>query len=216
MQYLGLTIDEHMRWNGHIVGLEKKLSSANGILWKLRSILPKQAKKLVYDTLFQSHLHFMSIIWGLASCKSLTNIQVIQNRALRNVYGLPRDLNRIKMYTHHVENHLPIRGICFLNTAAYVFNTLHQNTHSNISFIAAASTHQSRLRNSSNLRPAIHKTSYGAKSIESFGAKLYNSIPDDIKKSRHQYAFKWTLKCHLRKEAFVRSCFDPTFFDLII
>lgn len=210
-KYLGLIIDEHLRWIDHMHGLGKKLAPANGILWKLRNILPHNSKKLVYDTLFQSHLNYMSTLWGLASYKSISNIQILQNRALRNVYDLPYRTHRIDMYLHHVENHLPVRGICLLNVASYVFNVIHSATHANIRFVDG---NQSRLRNSTNLRPAAKRTNYGAKSIETFGANAFNSIPPDIKKSRHQHAFKWTLKCHLRNEKFIRSCFDSTFFDL--
>lgn len=156
----------------------------------------------------------MSALWGLASFKSISNVQVLQNRALRNVYDLPYRTNRVDMYYHKVQNHLPVRGICLLNVASYVYNALHNTTHTNIQFVTGNTTHQSRLRNSANLRPAAKRTNYGAKSIETFGANAFNSIPIDIRRSRHQHAFKWALKCHLRKEDFIRSCFDSTFFDL--
>lgn len=53
-----------------------------------------------------------------------------------------------------------------------------------------------------------------AKSIEAIGANIFNKIPSEIKASKHQHAFKWTLKCHLRKEKFLTSCFNSTFSDL--
>jgi hypothetical protein len=214
-KYLGLYIDEHLRWSEHLVQLEKKLTSANWILWKLRDFLPFHAKKLIYDSLFQSHLNFMSPVWGLASCIVLSNAQVLQNRALRNVYGLPKLSNRVDMFTHRVESHLPIRAIALLNIASYVFNVLNRNTHSNLKFVRSDSVHARELRNMNFLRPAPKRTNYGAKSIESIGPNIYNKIPADIRTSRHQHAFKWTLKCHLRKEKFITSCFDNTFFNLV-
>ena len=213
-KYLGLTIDNHMRWTDHIKGVEKKLASGNGILWKLRNILPTKIKKLIYSTLLQSHLNFMLPIWGVASAKALHNAQVLQNRALRNIYELPRLTNRVEMFTHHVESNLPIRGSCVLNTASYVYNVLHGYTHSNIKF--TESNHNVNLRERGTLRPAASKTNYGIKSIETFGPKLFNKIPLDIKKSRHQHAFKWTMKCHLRKEKFISTCFTKEFYDLNI
>lgn len=206
-------MDEWMRWTEHIKNLEKKLAPANGILWKLRNILPVKSKKLVYDALVHSHLSFMSPIWGLASCKALINAQVLQNRVLRNVYELPRLTNRINMYSHLVESHLPLRGICLLHIASYMFNATHKLTLSNIDF---NTTNNRNLRNSNALRPAAARTNYGAKSIEAIGPRAFNKIPAEIKSSRHQHAFKWTLKCHLRNESFIASCFDASFFDLKI
>lgn len=215
-KYLGLIIDENMKWIEHILSLEKKLAPVNGILWKLRNILPSQSKKLVYDTLFQSHLSFMSTLWGLASCKALNNVQILQNRALRNTYELQNQANRVNMYTHQVEAHLPVRAICLLNTATYMYQIENKLTHSNIKLNNMDKEHNMNLRNSHNIRPEPVKTNYGAKSIASFGPKVYNKIPTDIKRSHHQHAFKWTLKCHLRNEKFITSCFDATFFDILI
>lgn len=215
-KYLGLNYHEHMTWNKHIESVEKKIAPANGVLWKLRNILPFHAKKLVYDSLLQSHLSFMSAVWGLAPFDALSNAQVLQNRALRNVYDLPFRANRVEMYTHRVENHLPIRGICLLNIAMFMYKSLHNTTVTNISYATAGAVHSRQLRNSSQLRPAIKKKSFGAKSIETIGPEIFNAIPDEIKGARNQQAFKWTLKCHLRSEKFIASCFDKTFYKLIL
>lgn len=91
-KYLGLYIDENLQWITHIKHLERKLAPANGILWKFRNVLPKDAKKLVYDTLFQSASY--------PRFGDLQNVQVLQNSALRNVYELESRSNRVSMYTH--------------------------------------------------------------------------------------------------------------------
>jgi hypothetical protein len=179
-------------------------------------VLPLHAKKLVYDSLLQSHLNYMSPIWGLAPCEYLTNAQVLQNRALRNVYNLPYRANRADMYTHRVESHLPIRGICLLNIANYVYKSLHGLTVSNIPFKKVNETHSYQLRNANNLRPASKRISFGAKSIETIGPEVFNTIPVVIRESPNQKIFKWTLKCHLRKEKFIASCFNNSFFDLLL
>jgi hypothetical protein len=216
--HLGLLFDENLRWADHINKLEKKVASTNGIIWKLRKILPLHAKKLIYDTLLQSHLGYMSTLWGLASCKALRNIQVLQNRALRNVYDLPNRCNRVDMYTHRVENHLPIRGFSLLNIAKFMYASTKNITHSNISFTKSTTVHSRALRSNLNesLRPEKANTIYGEKSIETIGPKIYSKIPTAIRHSKHQHAFKWVLKCHLRNESFIKSCFDKTFFELHI
>lgn len=215
-KYLGLHIDEALKWSEHIAKLERKLAPANGVLWKLRHALPFTSKKLIYDTLFQSHLHYMSALWGLAPVTALKNAQVLQNRALRNVYNLPNRANRVNMFTHQVESHLPIRGICTLAIATYIYNALHKNSLCNIQFQKVSELHSKNLRNTSNLRPVKTRTEFGARTMEAIGPRIFNKIPQEIKSSRHQHAFKWTFKCHLRNERFVKSCFDSTFFSLHI
>lgn len=213
-KYLGLILDENLQWNEHVNLVKRKLGPANGILWKLRKALPQKAKELVYNTLFQTHLNYMSALWGLAPWSALNSVQVLQNRALRNVYDLPFRTPRASMYAHQVGDHLPLRGLCILNIGCYMFNALRSRTHGNIRFTKTSDHHPRNLRVVSNLRPANMRTSYGAKSIEAIGPTIYNKIPPDVKRSHHPHAFKWVLKCHLRNEVFIRSCFDDSFYSL--
>lgn len=160
-------------------------------------------------------MSFMSMIWGFASYTTIANIQVLQNRALRNTYGLPTRISRSEMYLHLVETHLPIRGIAVLNTALIVYKSINGHTNSNISYILVGTATQSKgmtLRNSLMLRPAAQKTNYGAKSIATVGPRIMNAISQEIKLSKHPHAFKWCLRCYLRNEKFINSCFNKDFF----
>ena len=95
-KYLGLILDENLTFTDHVHSLEKKLAPANGVLWKLNNVLPFHHKKVVYNTLFQSHLSYMSSIWALIPFQSLEKLQILQNRALRNVYNVHRRESRTK------------------------------------------------------------------------------------------------------------------------
>lgn len=216
VKYLGFIVSENMSSSEHIESLEKKLAPANGILWKLRDVLPFKSKKLVYDTLFQTHLNFMSSIWGLAPCSALATTQVLQNRALRNVYNLPSRSNRVDMYLHKVENHLPVRGICLMNIATYMYKAIHSKTVSNLAFIRTSDLYSHNLRNQSSLRPVRKRTTYGARAIEIVGPEIFNRVPESIKNLRTPHSFRWALRCHLRKEEFIKTCFDSSFFDFKI
>jgi Reverse transcriptase (RNA-dependent DNA polymerase) len=211
-KYLGLVIHEHLNWTAHIENLEKKLAPASGILWKLRDVLPLKSRKLVYDTLFQTHLNYMTPIWGFSPCCNLTAAQILQNRALRNVYGLPYRSSRVDMYLHRVESHLPIRGICLLNTATYMYRSLHGATLSNLNFKKVSDIHSYQLRNASSLRPAAKSNNYGARAIATVGPEIFNKVPESIKNLRNPRAFRWALRCHLRKDKFISTCFDNSFF----
>jgi hypothetical protein len=211
-------MDEHLQWREHIDHLAKKISGASAVLWKLRKLLPTKSKKLIYDTLVQSHLTFMIINWGTASCNAIKALQIAQNRALKNTYDLPRELSRVPMYLNYVESHLPIRGLCVLNIARYVYAVRKNVTHSNLVFRHAQPHHNKTLRSSKH--PRLEKfqarSMYGTKSIESLGPQIYTELPLQLQLLPHQHAFKWAIKCHLRNEKFIHSCFDASFFDLKI
>ena len=108
-KYLGLVLDEHLKFDYHCRNLESKLASCAGMLWKLKNKLPIYIKKKIYSTLFESHLLYMNLIWGAACDNVIKPLQSIQNRALRSVFNLKRETSRVEMYTHKTENCLPIR-----------------------------------------------------------------------------------------------------------
>ena len=63
-KYLGVLIDEHLLFKDHIKFLKQKLNKANGILAKLRHHLPSDILKIVYYSLFDTHLHYACQVWG--------------------------------------------------------------------------------------------------------------------------------------------------------
>jgi hypothetical protein len=205
-KYLGLILDENLKFDEHCKHLESKLTSSAAMLWKMRNKLPIYIKKKVYMTLFESHLLYMNSIWGTACDNAIKPLQSIQNRALRSVFNLERYANRTDMYTHKTENCLPIRGLNFMLTATYIYKNIHGHTHSNIKF-----THNSNRRGRSSqhkeLQCTASNTHYGHKSITSFGVKVFNSLPIDLKNLKHPAAFKWALRCYIRNENFMSSCF---------
>ena len=66
-KYLGVLIDEHLLFKDHIKFLKQKLNKANRILAKLRHHLPSDILKIVYYSLFGTHLHYACQVWGQAT-----------------------------------------------------------------------------------------------------------------------------------------------------
>jgi hypothetical protein len=155
----------------------------------------------------------MTSTWSFSPWNKLSEIQVLQNRALRNVYQLNSRSNRVRMYLHQVENHLPLRGICLINTATFVYKATHKATITNLTFKQASEVHQRNLRNSAALRSTPSRTRLGGQSLNVVGPKIYNKIPSPIKDLKTPGSFRWALRIHLRNENFLKSCFDQSFFE---
>lgn len=208
IKYLGLFLDETLSFSDHIKHVETKLSSASGILWKLRRQLPQHIKKKIYQSLFETHLSYMINVWGTASDDAIKYLQVIQNRALRNVYDLDRMYNRVDMYKNQVDGCLPLRGLLFQKLAVFILNILSRNIHSNMQF---ERTGDGRTRDKKSLKLSKAKTMYGRKSVKYMGVKIYNSLPQEIKTARHIYSAKWLIKAHIRETSILDSCFNGQF-----
>ena len=67
--------------------LESKLSRYVGILFKLKSFLPKYILSKIYYAFIHSHLYYGLIIWGATPASNLSKFCRIQNKALRVISG---------------------------------------------------------------------------------------------------------------------------------
>jgi len=108
------------------------------------------------------------------------------------------------MYSHLAENCLPIN---LLSTATFVYKNMHSNILSSIQF-TDVSSRRGRSSKHNELQIPSTITNFGHKSNTSFGVKIFNSLPTDLTKLQHPVAFKWALKCHIRNESFMSSCFS--------
>jgi hypothetical protein len=214
MKYLGLVVNESFTWTDHIQALRKKLAPAAGILWKLRDFLPLHARKLIFNSLFLSHVNYLIPVWGFAPSCQMNELQVLHNRSLRNVFDIPTRTSRVEMFLRRVGNHLPIRGIFVVRTASAMFKTITNSIHTNVTFTRAGENHERRLRNHNQLRPSSSSSRHGDQSFTSIGPKIFNRIPESIRASKSPSSFTWSVKRLLATETFIESCFNNSFFEL--
>ena len=74
--YLGLLVDEKLSWADHIDEVCKKLSQIAGVIYKIRTLLTKEALMLVYHALVGSKLRYGLICWATAAQYLLDKINV--------------------------------------------------------------------------------------------------------------------------------------------
>ncbi len=79
--FLGLTLNEHLNWKGHIDKIANKISRSMGILNKLKYVLPLSAKLHIYNSLILSHLNFCILAWGY-KCDRIVQLQKNISRIL--------------------------------------------------------------------------------------------------------------------------------------
>ena len=84
-KFLGHHLDETLSWSHHSSHIYKKLVSANFALSRSKNFLPTNILKSIYQSLFESHLHFGSIVWGCAKPSMLMKLEIQQKKAIRHV-----------------------------------------------------------------------------------------------------------------------------------
>ena len=71
-KYLGIILDEDLKFRRHMQLLKNKLNRANGLLAKIRLFVSKNLLRTIYFVIFDSHLQYGCQIWGQ---KDFTGIQ---------------------------------------------------------------------------------------------------------------------------------------------
>ena len=81
-RYLGLLVDEKLSWENHITEICSKLSQIAGVIYKIRTLLSKEALMLVYHALVGSKLRYGLVCWATATQPLLDKITVAHNKII--------------------------------------------------------------------------------------------------------------------------------------
>ena len=82
-KFLGVYIDDKLKWNQHLNHIAGKMSRNLGLIGRVSRILPSDTLHILYYSLIYPHLLYCCIIWGAACATSLHKLKVLQNRAVR-------------------------------------------------------------------------------------------------------------------------------------
>ena len=84
-KFVGIQIDEGLKWHHQVQHVVSKVRKTNFTLRKLRNFLPEAQKRLIYNALFKPHIEFGLEIWGCASTSVLQPIIKAQKQSIRLV-----------------------------------------------------------------------------------------------------------------------------------
>ena len=200
VKFLGLLLDENLRWNFHLSELSKKLARTCGILFKIRDLLPTNTLINVYNSLFMSFLQYGIIVWGQTSALYIEPIFKLQKKALRAIsHEHPRShtlpiFKALKL--------LRLQDVFQLQMLSFVFESINKLNPMCFHdfFTCTSSIHEYHTRHSYRGDVFLaHKNSlqYGLKSIRYMGAKMWNDLPVELRNSPSKHSFKTHLKTHI-------------------
>ena len=82
-KFLGIYVDNRLKWDTHVKSLIKRLRYLIFIFAKLNKIMNKECLYMIYYALFHSVINYGIIVWGGAYKNVLSKLQNIQNTVLR-------------------------------------------------------------------------------------------------------------------------------------
>ena len=177
-------MDKHLTLRPHVNSISSKVFKIVGLLFRLNNILPLQALKTLYTSLFIPHLLYGIEIWYGIHQYNNERIFKLQKKAIRAINCLP--------YNSHTNDYfksmqlLKVEDIYKQRALYFIFNSNSITTHENI--------HEYNTRNSNNIvLPRFHRAKTQS-TVFYKGIVLWNDLPQAIREIRFKGAFMNSLK----------------------
>ena len=193
-KFLGVYVDESLKFRDHATLLSKKLSKYPKIFSRIRNLLPRSKLLNLYSSLIYPHLLYGITVWGGASKTLIRCIVVSQKFIVRSIVGANR-----RASTGPIFNELGILSleeIYAYMCGLYVYKSLCSQEQ-----IFTYATHHHATRSSlMNLLEVPHLYCYHSKqSIRYAGVAAFNQIPLEIRQTLTYTSFKRKYKQYIRR-----------------
>lgn len=185
IKYLGVTIDQHLRWDVHVSNLARTLRS---ILYKfklLKSFLEIPHLKIIYYALIESRLSYGILGWGGVANTHLKQLETLQKRFLKIMLSKERTYPSNLLYSE--ANILDLRQLYILSVSIKQFKT-----KDNLCYVDHP--HKTRHKVKVSVKTPIATKSITQKSYAFLAPRLYNYLPDEIKNIKNLNLFKKKIK----------------------
>ena len=78
-KYLGVTVDNHLRWHAHIDNVRKGCLGKIAAIRRACHYLPSHIKRTLYLSLVLPHLEYCSVVWGNCRTTLSSRLERMQN-----------------------------------------------------------------------------------------------------------------------------------------
>ena len=196
---LGIIIDDKLTWSNYVAEISRKVYASLHSMMRLKNFLPMQTKLQLVNTLL-----LPIVDYGDACCldlnKDLLNkLERILNTCIRFVYGL-RKYDRISSCRRQlgwlsVVDRRRSRVLCLLYSILF---DPQSPTYLSSDFAFLSSFHNRSLRSQSNLMLATprHTSGFMSDSFAVAGVRLWNELPELIRRAPSREVFKRRVKEH--------------------
>ena len=196
--YLGIYIDNRLKFKRHIEHLLSKLSRLCGATFRLSSQFDLVAAKNYYYSFVHSALLYGIAVWGGSlGTQQGQSLQKLQNKIVRNLFS--------QFYTFESTTELfkvskihTIADIYKIRALSYMFRMLKLNWHfSLISSYIQSVEHSHFTRYTGCLRPPFPRVTSVRQAFPHQFVGLWNDLPPDIRDISSLTAFRRALMCRL-------------------
>ena len=188
LKFLGLVIDNKLKWNKHIESVKSKVSVLTGIIYRLRDYVSINCLRQIYLSLIYPHLLYCSATWGGAYTTLIDSLYTTQKKLLR-VMCFKKPYDHTACLFKNL-NLLKLPDIITLQTNLFVHKSFHSfpiDTGFN------CMPFNNTPRRPHSLRIPLCRTSHAQRSILIRGSRSWNNLSDELTSITNTKTFKFTF-----------------------
>ena len=118
-KFLGVLIDDKLKWKHHISLLKSKLSKCCLVMYKTSFLIDRRGMRILYYSLFSPYIMYCAEIWGNTYASNLKCLVLLQKKFVRLICGAQRlDHTSTLFYDFHI---LKLLDMVKLKTAEIMY-----------------------------------------------------------------------------------------------
>lgn len=198
-KYLGVIIDEDLKWINHIELVHNKLVKFIGIFYKLRLKLPAWCLRTIYYSYVHPHLLYGIEVYANTHSTYLDKIIQLNNKLLRILQNQNTTCSNFDLYLMY--NTLPVDQLHVFQLLCLVHKFVHNKHELPQSFITYfmpnSAVHDYPTRTSNKLHLMPIKSTYGHRIIRFKASLAWNNLPANLTDVSNFNSFKKNSKFYL-------------------
>lgn len=195
VKYLGITIQENLKWNSHIQSTCRKIIGFSSIVKRLGNRINPSTKMSMYYSMIHSHLSYLSPIWNTTATNyEIANLQIAQNEAIRKIFC--HEYTHENLSTDDIRKKYSILNVARVNqfnNSLMIYKIINARMKTNYC-INNANTHRYPTTANSRPRFATARTNLGQKSIFRSCTEQYYALLNVLPTGLSMNNFKKRLK----------------------
>jgi hypothetical protein len=180
VKLLGVDIDHLLNFDLQISNLCKKAARQLNVLQRLSKYINFNTRLLIFKAFIRSNFNYCPLIWHFCSKANTDKLERLQYRALKIVFNdyissYDSLLQQVNLTTLHLNR---LRAI-----ATQTFKCIHNLSPTYLNDLVKIKNHSFSFRYTNMLEiPTVRTTRYGEKSFRFEAARVWNSLPEDIRR----------------------------------
>ena len=195
IKVLGVTLDTRMTFSPFVSEICKRASRQINALKRISKFLNIQGRLAIYKSFIFSNFIYCPVVWIFCGRKNSDKLEKLQERAIRFVFN---DYSTSYDSLLKLANLLPLSIFRLRFLAIEVYKCIKKENPTYLNDLFTSRIPNYNFRDNDLIQQHRFKTvKYGYKSFQYYGAKLWNSLPPEVKNSASLNIFKTRLNTWL-------------------